>query len=58
MLQVQLVQDGNVIGVQSLNAKEFKTGSRGYHATTKMEIEGKKHQANFQFVEVGSKPKP
>lgn len=36
--------------------KEFKTGSRGFHAQGKVELDGKRYQANFLLVEIGSKP--
>ncbi len=41
----------------TLNKKDFKTGSRGYHAQGKMMAGGKKYQINILCVEVGSKPK-
>jgi len=40
-----------------LSKKDFKTGSRGYHAQGKMMAGGKKYQINILCVEVGSKPK-
>ncbi|MEJ2272041.1 MAG: hypothetical protein P8X91_06105 [Candidatus Bathyarchaeota archaeon] len=40
-----------------LNEKEFRTGSRGYHATGKMQVGDKRYQCNIQCVEIGSKPK-
>ena len=40
-----------------LNKKDFKTGSKGFHATGKMVAGGKNYQVNLQFVEIGSKPK-
>ena len=40
-----------------LNKKDFKTGSRGFHATGKMAAGGKNYQVNIQCVEIGSKPK-
>ncbi len=40
-----------------LNKKDFKTGSKGYHATGKIEAAGKRYQVNIQLVEIGSKPK-
>jgi hypothetical protein len=40
-----------------LAKKDFKTGSRGYHAQGKMMSGGKKYQINILCVEVGSKPK-
>lgn len=40
-----------------LNKKNFKTGSRGYHAQGKMQIGDKKYQCNILCVEIGSKQK-
>ena len=40
-----------------LNKKNFKTGSRGYHAQGKMQVEDKRYQVNILCVEIGSKPK-
>ena len=40
-----------------LSKKDFKTGSRGYHAQGKMMTGGKNYQVNILFVEIGSKPK-
>ena len=48
--------DGKVLGSMTLPAKEFKTGSRGFYANGKLEIEGKRYQAQIQLVEIGSKP--
>jgi len=48
--------DGKVLSTLALPIKEFKTGSRGYYANTKIEIEGKRYKAQIQLVEIGSKP--
>ena len=40
-----------------LTKKDFKTGSRGYHAQGKMPIGDKNYQINILCVEIGSKPK-
>lgn len=41
-----------------LAKKDFKTGSRGYHAQGKMQLpDGKNYQINILCVEIGSKPK-
>jgi hypothetical protein len=37
--------------------KDFKTGSRGYHAQGKMQVGDKNYQINILCVEIGSKPK-
>ena len=40
-----------------LAKKNFKTGSRGYHAQGKMQVGDKNYQINILCVEIGSKPK-
>jgi hypothetical protein len=40
-----------------LEKKDFKTGSRGYHAQGKMTAGWKNYQINILCVEIGSKPK-
>ncbi len=47
--------DGQVLAVITLPAKDFKTGSKGYYANGKIEIGGKRYQAQIQLVEIGSK---
>ncbi|NMB54381.1 MAG: hypothetical protein GYA15_06730 [Leptolinea sp.] len=47
--------EGTLLNVMALPPKEFKTGSRGYYANGKMEIEGKRYQVQIQLVEIGSK---
>jgi hypothetical protein len=49
---------GQLITVLTLPPKEFKTGSRGFYANGKTEIEGKRYQVQVQLVEVGSKNRP
>lgn len=46
---------GQVITVMTVPPKEFKTGSRGFFANGKVEIDGKKYQVQIQLVEIGSK---
>ena len=41
--------------ILALNPKEFKTGSRGFFASTKAEIKNKRYQIQIQAVEIGSK---
>lgn len=48
---------GELVSVLSLPPKEFKTGSKGFYANGKVEIEGKRYQVQIQVVEIGSKPK-
>lgn len=47
--------DGQLLGTFTLPAKDFKTGSKGFYANGKLEIDGKRYQAQFQLVEIGSK---
>ncbi len=46
---------GQLIHAISITPKEFKTGSRGFYANKKVEIEGKRYQVQIQVVEIGSK---
>ncbi|MEP7356493.1 MAG: hypothetical protein ABI847_04590 [Anaerolineales bacterium] len=48
-------EDGKILGSMMLPPKDFKTGSKGYYANGKLEIDGKRYQAQFQLVEIGSK---
>lgn len=43
------------VAVVSLPPKEFKTGSKGYFANGKVEIDGKRYTLQVQLVEIGSK---
>lgn len=47
--------DGKSIGVMTAPPKDFKTGSKGYYANGKLEIDGKRYQVQIQLVEIGSK---
>ena len=47
--------DGKLLGLFTLPPKEFKTGSKGFYANGKLEIDGKRYQAQIQLVEIGSK---
>jgi hypothetical protein len=49
--------DGQALAFFTLPPKEFKTGSRGYYANGKAEIDGKRYQVQIQLVEIGSKKK-
>ncbi len=48
--------DGDALGLLVLTAKDFKSGSRGYHGQGKLDLAGKRYQAQCQLVEIGSKP--
>jgi hypothetical protein len=50
--------DGKPVSILSLPPKEFKTGSKGFYANGKLEIDGKRYQVQVQLVEIGSKSKP
>jgi hypothetical protein len=53
---VELKSDaGQLIGLMTVPPKDFKTGSKGYFASGKVEIDGKRYQAQIQLVEIGSK---
>ncbi len=39
----------------AVNKKDFRTGSRGYFAQGKFEVNGKRYQVQVQAVEIGSK---
>ncbi|HLB49946.1 MAG TPA: hypothetical protein VJL59_23245 [Anaerolineales bacterium] len=47
--------DGKPIGAMTAPPKDFKTGSKGYYANGKLEIDGKRYQVQIQLVEIGSK---
>jgi len=49
-------EKGQTLGLISMPPKQFKTGSRGFYANTKLEIDGKRYQVQVQMVEIGSKP--
>ena len=57
LIAVKVEVDSESVGVIQLNPKIFKTGSTGFYAIGKIIIDNKKYQAQFQLVEVGSKPK-
>ena len=53
---VELKTDtGQLISLMTVPPKDFKTGSKGFFANGKFEIEGKRYQAQIQLVEIGSK---
>jgi hypothetical protein len=47
--------DGKLLGMMTVAPKTFKTGSRGYYANGKLELDGKRYQLQIQLVEIGSK---
>jgi len=55
-MRAEIFEGSDRLGEVSLNEKTFSTGSRGYYASAKLEVRGKRYQVNFQLVEIGSKP--
>jgi len=55
-MRAEIFEGSDKLGEVSLNEKTFSTGSRGYYASAKLEVRGKRYQVNFQLVEIGSKP--
>jgi len=47
--------DGRSLAVLVAAPKDFASGSRGFFGTAKIEIGGKRHQAQIQLIEIGSK---
>jgi len=51
--------DGKSLGVLILNRKEFKSGREGWFGQGKVTIDGARHQAQVQAVEIRVKePQP
>ena len=48
-------EDGKSLGTFVANAKDFKTGSQGYHGAAKLTIGGERYQVQLQAVRIGSK---
>jgi hypothetical protein len=57
MIQVEIKQDENMVGIFTATEKVFKTGSKGYFGISKIAIGEKRYQVQIQLVEIGSKPK-
>jgi hypothetical protein len=47
--------EGKPLAIFTVSPKEFKTGSKGFYANGKTEIDGKRYQVQIQLVEIGSK---
>ena len=58
MITVEIKEDEKMVGILTADAKNFKTGSRGFFGTGKIQIGEKRYQVQVQLVEIGSKPKP
>jgi hypothetical protein len=57
MITAKICVDGKELAEVELQPKEFSTGSKGYHKSSKIEIEGERYQLNFMLVKIGSKNK-
>ena len=55
MLTIEIKENGQVVGMLLAEEKTFKTGSRGFYANQKIEMDGKRYQVQIQLVEIGSK---
>ena len=58
MPRIELYEGSQKIADVGLPEKKIKTGSVGYLASQKIEINGKRYQGQFQLVQIGSKQKP
>jgi hypothetical protein len=57
MPRIELYEGSQKIADIGLPEKKFSTGSVGYWATQKIDINGKRYQCQFQMVEIGTKQK-
>jgi len=58
MLTIEVKSDdGKLIAVMTAPARGFKSGSRGFGAYGKVEVDGLRYQASLSFTEIGTKPK-
>jgi hypothetical protein len=57
MPRIELYEGSQKVADIGLPEKKFSTGSVGYWATQKLEINGKRYQCQIQLVEIGSKQK-
>ena len=58
MIIAQLqTENGKLINVITLMPKQFSTGSREFLGLGQVVVDGKRHQVNFQLVEIGSAKK-
>ncbi len=48
-------EEGQTLAKLVANEKTFTSGSRGYFGQGKIEINGRRYQAQVQLVEIGSK---
>jgi hypothetical protein len=57
MITAKICVDGKELSEVELQPKEFSTGSKGFHKSSKIEIQGERYQLNFMLVKIGSKSK-
>ena len=57
MPRIEIYEGSQKIADVGLPEKKFSTGSIGFWASQKVEMNGKRYQAQFQLVEIGSKEK-
>jgi hypothetical protein len=50
-------ENGKLVGLITLMPKQFSTGSKGFFGQGQTVIDGKRYQANFQLIEIGTKRK-
>lgn len=56
-IKVTFAAGGEEVGLMLATPKDFSTGSKGFHASGKVQIGDKSYQTQVQLVEIGSKPK-
>lgn len=57
-MKVKLVSDlGEILITEDMQPTEFKTGSKGFRASFKISVNGRRYQVGVNAVEIGSKPK-
>lgn len=57
MLLVKVEDEhGKLTGAFTAKECDFKTGSKGFKATAKIDYNGKRYQVQTNFVEIHSKP--
>jgi len=57
MIIARLELENGLVGLMTLMPKQFGTGSKGFFGQGQIVIDGKRHQANFHLIEIGSKKK-
>ena len=56
MPRIELYDGTQKLADAGLPEKKFKTGSVGYWASQKIQINGKRSQGQYQLVEIGTRP--